>query len=352
MPGRVLVVDDIGANVKLLQARLSAEHFHVLTAYSGEEALELLQSERVDVVLLDVMMPGMDGFEVCRRIKASTPTMHVPVVMVTALDQTGDKVQSLEAGADDFITKPVDDIALITRVTNLARLKTLCDETMLRVSTGGHNCARPGAAQAWPKAESGGHILLVEDSERAAQRILAVLGKLHQVEVEAGVPAVLARIAREPCDLIIVSLSLAAADGLRLCGQVRALERTRHLPLIVIVQPGEDARLLRALDMGVNDYLTRPVDRNELLARVRTQIRRKGHADYLRDRLEESVELAARDALTGLHNRHPMETHFVALAEQAQTAGQPLSLVQVDIDNFKPINDTHGHDLGDSILAS
>ena len=350
MPGRVLVVDDIGANVKLLQARLSAEHFDVLTAYSGEEAIELLQSERVDVVLLDVMMPGMDGFEVCRRIKASTPTMHVPVVMVTALDQTGDKVQSLEAGADDFITKPVDDIALITRVTNLARLKTLCDETMLRVSTGGHNCARPGAAQAWPKAESGGQILLAEDSERAAQRILAVLGKLHQVEVEAGVPAVLSRIAREPCDLIIVSLNLAAADGLRLCGQVRALERTRHLPLIVIVQPGEDARLLRALDMGVNDYLTRPVDRNELLARVRTQIRRKGHADYLRDRLEESVELAARDALTGLHNRHPMETHFVA--EQAQTAGQPLSPVLVDIDNFKPINDTHGHDAGDSILSS
>ena len=104
MPGRVLVVDDIGANVKLLQARLSAEHFHVLTAYSGEEALELLQSERVDVVLLDVMMPGMDGFEVCRRIKASTPTMHVPVVMVTALDQTCDKAH--EARPDDFITKP------------------------------------------------------------------------------------------------------------------------------------------------------------------------------------------------------------------------------------------------------
>jgi len=116
------------------------------------------------------------------------------------------------------------------------------------------------------------------------------------------------------------------------------------------VQPGEDARLLRALDMGVNDYLTRPVDRNELLARVRTQIRRKGHADFLRDRLEERVELAARDWLTGLHNRHPMETHFVA--EQAQTAGQPLSQVLVDIDNFKPINDTQGHDAGDSILSS
>ena len=91
MTGRVLVVDDILANVKLLEARLSAEYFDVLTAYSGPEALERLQAERIDVVLLDVMMPGMDGFEVCRRIKSSPKTMHVPVIMVTALDQPADK---------------------------------------------------------------------------------------------------------------------------------------------------------------------------------------------------------------------------------------------------------------------
>ena len=99
MAGRVLVVDDILANVKLLEVRLSAECFDVLTAYSGEEALAVLASERVDVVVLDVMMPGMDGFEVCRRIKTSERTLHVPVVMVTALDQARDKVQGLEAGA-------------------------------------------------------------------------------------------------------------------------------------------------------------------------------------------------------------------------------------------------------------
>ena len=128
------------------------------------------------------------------------------------------------------------------------------------------------------------------------------------------------------------------------------LERTRHLPIIVIVQPGEEARLLRALDMGVNDYLTRPVDRNELLARVRTQIKRKRHADYLRGRLEESVELAVTDPLTGLHNRRYMETHLAALAEQARASGRPLSRAGADIDNFKSINDTYGHDAGDSVL--
>src|SRR5438128_8885043 len=189
MTGRVLVVDDILANVKLLEARLSAEYFDVFTAYSGEQALAILQIERVDVVLLDVMMPAMDGFEVCRRIKGSPKTMHVPVVMVTALDQASDKVQGLEAGADDFITKPVDDIALITRVKNLARLKTLNDEMMLRMASGAEVGAMPGGITAWSKAESAGRVLLVEDQASVANRVRAVLTKMHEIAAEPDLPA-------------------------------------------------------------------------------------------------------------------------------------------------------------------
>src|SRR4029453_9391333 len=184
MTGRVLVVDDILANVKLLEARLSAEYFDVLTAYSGPEALEILQIERVDVVLLDVMMPGLDGFEVCRRIKASPKTMHVPVVMVTALDQTTDKVQGLEAGADDFLTKPVDDIALITRVKNLTRLKMLNDEMLLRMATGAEIGGRPGGSPGWSNAGAAGRVLLVEDQERVASRVRAVLAKSYEIDIE------------------------------------------------------------------------------------------------------------------------------------------------------------------------
>src|SRR5207248_3246063 len=186
------------------------------------------------------------------------------------------------------------------------------DEMMLRMATGAQVGAPPGGTLAWPRTESGGRILLVEDNERVAKRIVAVLGKLHEVHVETDLHAALLRLGEVPCDLLIVSLNLAQADGLRLCSQVRSLERTRHLPIIAIVQPGEEARLLRALDMGVNDYLARPVDRNEVVARVRTQIKRKRHSDYLRDRLEESVELAVTDALTGLHNRRYLAVHLAA----------------------------------------
>src|ERR1700684_2124511 len=135
MTARVLVVDDIPANVKLLEARLSAEYFDVVTAMSGAEALAICERAECDLVLLDVMMPDMDGFEVCRRLKTNTLTHHIPVVMVTALDQPADRVRGLEAGADDFLTKPVDEIALVARVRSLQRLKIVLDELRTRAAT-------------------------------------------------------------------------------------------------------------------------------------------------------------------------------------------------------------------------
>ncbi len=350
MTARVLVVDDILANVKLLEARLSAEYFEVLTAYSGQEALDICARERVDVVLLDVMMPGMDGFEACRRIKANANTHHVPVIMVTALDQPSDKVQGLESGADDFLTKPVDDIALITRVKNLARLKMLNDEMLLRASTSKQMGI--GDNEALQKALAGraGRILLVDDHPRSATRIVEALSKSNDTFVERDPQVALLKLAEHNFDLLIVSLSLANSDGLRLCSQVRSLDRTRHLPIIILVEPGDEARLLRGLDMGVNDYLMRPIERHEMLARVKTQIKRKRFSDYLRNRLEETVELAITDSLTGLHNRRYMESHLKTLVTDAINSGRPLSILITDIDHFKNVNDTHGHDGGDTVL--
>jgi two-component system, cell cycle response regulator len=350
MTARVLVVDDILANVKLLEARLNAEYFEVLTARSGEEALALVRSSPVDVVLLDVMMPGMNGFEVCQQIKSAPATAQLPIIMLTALDQASDKVRGLEAGADDFLTKPVDDIALITRVKNLARLKALSDEMMLRMATSADFKHLQSGEIAGLTETVAGRVLLVEDQPRVAQRMLSWLGPRHAIDVETELQTAMLRLAEETYDLLLVSLSLAQADGLRLCSQVRSLERTRHLPIIVLVESSEEARLLRALDMGVNDYVTRPVDKCELAARVRTQIKRKRHCDYLRDRLEESVELAVTDALTGLNNRRYLEAHLKVLGEAALGAGQPLSVLLVDVDNFKAINDIWGHAAGDTIL--
>jgi two-component system cell cycle response regulator len=120
--------------------------------------------------------------------------------------------------------------------------------------------------------------------------------------------------------------------------------------MIMLVEPGDEARLLRGLDMGVNDYLMRPVDRHELLARVKTQIKRKRHSDFLRHRLAESVELSVTDALTGLQNRRYMEGHLRTLVSESIRSGRSLSMLVADIDHFKVINDTYGHDAGDEVL--
>ncbi len=349
MTARVLVVDDIPANVKLLQARLEAEYFEVLTASSGREALDICARERVDVVLLDVMMPGIDGFEVCRRLKASTATHHVPVVMVTALDQASDKVQGLESGADDFLTKPVDDIALVTRVRSLARLKMLNDEMLMRASTSRRLGLPDDDALARVLSGGSGRVFVV-DEPRSAARVVAALEKAHDAIAGSDPQAALMMVAESNFDLLIVSLNLGGADGLRLCSQVRSLDRTRHLPIIIVADPGDDARLLRALDMGVNDYLMRPIDRHELLARVNTQIKRKRYSEYLRNRLQESVELSIIDPLTGLYNRRYMEGHLKTLIAEAARSGRSLSVLIADIDHFKRVNDTYGHDAGDAVL--
>ncbi|MFA5955850.1 PleD family two-component system response regulator [Hyphomicrobium sp.] len=350
MTARVLIVDDILANVKLLEARLQAEYFDVLTANNGQQALDVLARESVDVVLLDVMMPGMDGFETCRRIKGSHDTHHIPVVMVTALDQPADKVLGLESGADDFLTKPVDDIALVTRVKNLARLKMLNDEMIMRASTGKEMGIPDDGSLARALSARSGRVLLVDDHPRSAARLLEVLSRANDAQLEPDCQTALVRIAENNFDLLIVSLSMQGADGLRLCSQVRSLERTRHLPVIMLVEPGDEARLLRGLDMGVNDYLMRPIDQHELLARVKTQIRRKRHSDFLRHRLAETVELSITDSLTGLHNRRYMEGHLRTLVSEAIRTGRSLSMLVADIDHFKNVNDTYGHDVGDAVL--
>jgi two-component system cell cycle response regulator len=350
MTARILVVDDVAANVKLLEARLSAEYFDVVTASCGTEALEICARGECDIVLLDVMMPDMDGFEVCRRLKANPVTHFVPVVMVTALDSPSDRVRGLEAGADDFLTKPVSDIVLIARVRSLTRLKMMTDELRMRAITSLEIGIQRPERDAVADQGKGGRILLVDDRSSSYERLAPLLAAEHHVDVETNPADALFHAAEGNYDLMIVSLSLENFDGLRLCSQARSLERTRHMPILAISDADNNARLLRGLEIGVNDYLLRPVDKNELLARARTQIRKRRYTDHLRDNVQNSIEAAITDALTGLYNRRYMESHLATLAEQASARAKPLALMMIDIDYFKSINDGHGHDAGDDVL--
>lgn len=351
MTARVLVVDDVPPNVKLLEAKLTSEYFDVLTAFSGPEALDVISREHPDIILLDVMMPGMDGFEVCRRIKGDPTTAHIPVVMVTALDQPSDRVAGLEAGADDFLTKPVQDLALFARVRSLVRLKVMMDELRNREAT--------GANLGWENEEEGmvevdvptdGAILIVDEQERVMERIARALDDVGDLTFIAGGDDAAERAREKNFDLIIVSLTMRNTDGLRVCSKLRSFEETRHVPILVMVDDGNTKLLVRALEMGVNDYVVRPVDRMEFLARVKTQLKRKRYADKLWENFHLSMQLATTDAVTGLYNRHYLTSHMETRLQAAQSSGKPLSVLMMDIDHFKAVNDTYGHAVGDLVL--
>src|SRR5205823_4698057 len=276
MTARVLVVDDVELNVKLLEAKLSSEYFEVIVADNGPVALELAETEMPDIILLDVMMPVMDGFEVCRRLKANPRTADVPVVMVTALSDVADRLRGLESGADEFLTKPVNDTALFARVRSLVRLKRMMEELRLREEV----CRQFGNSE----------------------------------------------------------------------DQIAAPEETGNARILLLADPGELPRLAKGLDLGANDYLVRPVDRNELLARVRTQIRRKRLQDRLHENYSRSLSLALTDELTGLYNRRYVFAHMTELMARLSEGSAATTVMMFDIDHFKQVNDRYGHLAGDDVL--
>ncbi len=347
MPGRVLVVDDIETNIIVLETLLTADYYHVIPARSGEEALARVASDQPDIILLDVMMPGMDGFEVCRRLKSDPAAMHIPVVMVTALDQIRDRIAGLEAGADDFLTKPIDNTALFARVRNLIRTKELTDEWRARVGAAED---LSWAMEPFDVSLELARILLVVDDAGLVTEVRQGLDGCLDMAL-ALTPEAAADLAREgDYDLMILSLSLRQADGLRICSQIRASGGTRQLPILVLSDPSDRSRLARALDMGVNDYVTFPIEPRELLARTRSQIRRKRYQDRLCRRVEQTFQAAITDPLTGLSNRRHLETEAEVMLRKAKGEGPVLSLMIADIDHFKSINDTYGHSTGDAVL--
>ncbi len=349
MTARILVVDDIPANVKLLEARLIAEYFDVMTAADGYQALAICDRNQVDLILLDIMMPGMDGFEVCERLKSNPKTSHIPVVMVTALDQPADRVRGLKAGADDFLTKPVNDLQLIARVKSLLRLKTLSDELRIRAQTA-QTMGLDELLRVDTRGEEGGQVMLVDGRANSQERIIKTLKPIADVFAISDAQAALFEASENAFDLVIVNANLDNYDPLRLCSQLRSLERTRFLPILIITEQGDDEMVVRALELGVNDYIVRPVDPNELVARSLTQMRRKHYNDRLRSSVQQTIELAVTDPLTGLSNRRYLDNHINTLFSRSMARGRPLSVLIADIDRFKQINDTYGHDAGDDIL--
>jgi two-component system cell cycle response regulator len=350
MTARILIVDDVPANTRLLEAKLTAEYYQVASVRDGFDAIARAVSWQPDLILLDVMMPGMDGYECCRRLKLESQTQHIPVVMITALGEPAERIQGLEAGADDFLTKPVEYDTLMARVRSLVRLKRLLDEWRVRGETARALGLVVGDHAGTPRV-AGARALIVDDWALGADIVRAALQRDGIGAVHAhSVGEALALSAATAFDLIVLSMSMAAEDPLQFASALRAADATHDVPLLLIAEPEQRGRILRGFDLGANDWLTMPVDENELRLRARNQIRRKFYQDRLRADLGLALEMALIDPLTGLYNQRYLMRHLHTLMESGQPG--PIAVLMIDVDHFKLVNDDHGHGVGDRALQA
>ncbi|MFC7689318.1 diguanylate cyclase [Paeniroseomonas aquatica] len=343
MTARILVVDDIAANLRLLEAKLLNEYYEVALAASGPEALATAGRWSPDVILLDVMMPGMDGYEVCERLKASSATAHMPVVMITALVDPAERVRGLEAGADDFLSKPVDDATLFARLRALLRVKQVQDAWRLRSDTardlGFEPPPEPSPASRAPASWCSRN---PPPRRRRSPPSSAPTAWRCRPPPIGGGPA---DPGRGQFDLAVLCLPGEGGDVLRLASRLRAQGATRDLPVLLVADANQRGLVLRGFDLGANDHVLRPIDPNELRARARNQIRRKRYQERLRADLDRSLEMAVTDPLTGLRNRRYVRRHLDGVLR-----GTDAAVLLLDVDRFKSINDNYGHPAGDAAL--
>ena len=347
MTARILIVDDVPANTRLLEAKLSAEYYQVASARDGFEAVNRARDWQPDLILLDVMMPGMDGFECCRILKDGDATLHIPVVMVTALGDSTERLRGLEAGADDFLTKPVEYDTLMARVRSLVRLKRLLDEWRARGETARALGLTP-PNQGVPTVV-GARALVIDEWELNGDVIPRALARegIKTDAVNTGAE-LLSFAAGNAYDLVVISLHLADEDSLKLVSALRAADSTHETPMLLVAEASERERVLRGFELGVSDWLAMPVDENELRARARNQIRRKFYQDRFRADLSTALELALTDPLTSLYNQRYLRRHLNGLIQSGQ--GRPIALLMIDVDHFKAVNDQFGHASGDVAL--
>lgn len=348
----ILVVDDEPLNVKLLAASLGAAGYRILKAYSGFEALEMMKTHTPDLILLDIMMPGMDGYEVIARLKQSNETKDIPIVLITALEGAEEKAKGLAAGADEFLNKPVNTTELETRVLSLLRMKKYQEQLVSRVQTEKDVLGKTGPEDTGEHDDNRPTVLVVEDNLKDAHMITRHLNAmpLNCRIVQTGAEA-LKLIGDEKIDLVLLDLMLPDLDGIEICKGIKGSEKTISVQVVIVTTFDDLKMKIRGIEVGADDFLVKPLNRDEIKARVSALLKKKAFMDRLHESANAALKAAIIDHMTGVYN-HLYFKHFLGLEiKRSIRQENKMALLMIDVDNFKKFNDTHGHPAGDKALS-
>lgn len=346
----ILIVDDDPLNVKLLKTLLSTE-YRTMTACDGAEALEKVNDSPPDLILLDIMMPKVNGYEVTRRIKNDPQTRNIPIILITALGGAEDKALGSEAGADEFLNKPVNKAELKARVKSLIKLKVYQEQLSSRIQSEEElvtlidDDGAPGNNAELPT------ILLVEDCQKDINLFKLYLAQqpFRLMTVSSG-EAALSTCLRESIDLVLLDLFLPGLDGFDVCRRLKEGEQTRNIQVVMVSSHQDLESKLKGLELGADEFLMKPVNKDELAVRIRSLVKKKLYLDTLLSRVETAMNAAITDKLTGLYN-HTYLKHFMAHeVKRCDRQHQSMAFIMIDIDDFKQYNDTYGHPAGDTLL--
>ena len=346
---RILIVDDEPNNVKLISAMLYKEPFDIVTACNGKTALEVINNNKIDLILLDIMMPEMDGYQVTRSVKENEKTKDIPIILVTALYSGEDKRRGLNAGADEFITKPVNKVEIIARIRSMLRLQQYREQMIVRKQSedfssiplinplSGRNCSQC--------------VLLVEDNIKDTKLIQQILiNEPYNLRVVSSGEDAIALVLKEKIDLILLDIMLPKMDGYHVCQYLKNNSNTYDIQIVMVSCLSDLDSRIKGVDEGVDDYLVKPIDSRELKSRINVLLKKKQYLDQLHSHREEALSFAITDGLTRLYNQSYLKRYLEMEITRALNREYVIGLLLADLDNFKKYNDTIGHFYGDSIL--
>lgn len=339
---RVLIIDD-DSNARLALSRhLVHAGYEVREAPDGALGLRLALEDRPDLVILDIMMPGIDGLAVCRELRANPRTHEIPILLLTGLSDRETRSEGIAAGADDFVSKPVFGAELLARVRNLLKIRFLTTQLHAVQGSVADFLSSDGDA---PRSE---RVLWVGGASEA-ETLGHAAGERFQVMACRSEEALQTAIGFDP-DSIVLTADSGTDSALELVRGLRSHESLSAVPLLLVSEPLDSRTRLEVYESGVDECLAQPFQLEELIARVQAHARRRNERRGLEDQLRSAAQRAILDGLTNAHNRAFFDHYLHYQCEHATRHKKSFSIILLDLDHFKDLNDSFGHLLGDQVL--